>query len=171
MKNIYILFIVATFSLNLFCQQDNVIVLDSTYTYYWHSNTKDWVISSRSIYAYAYAAHGNHTESISYLWNSEANGWVYSEKEVSNWSELSNNIVDLNFVFYPHPFSDYTTIRLSNALQTLNIELIDNYGRIVRTIDNVNRNLVTIHREYLSSGIYFIRIHSDEIYTEKVIFR
>jgi PKD repeat protein len=72
---------------------------------------------------------------------------------------------------YPNPFTDYTTIKLSDAVQTQKIELIDIHGRIVRTIDNVNSNSVTIHRDNLPSGIYFIRIHSDDTYVKKVIIR
>ncbi len=78
---------------------------------------------------------------------------------------------DLNYHVYPNPFTDYTTIELSDAVQTKKIELIDIHGRIVRIIDNVNSNSVTIHRENLPSGIYFIRIHSDDAYVEKVIIR
>ncbi len=52
MKKIYILLLIATFSLNLFCQQDNVIVLDSTYMYLWDSNTNDWVWDGCRFYTY-----------------------------------------------------------------------------------------------------------------------
>ena len=45
------------------------------------------------------------------------------------------------------------------------------YGRIVRTIDNVYSNSVTIHRDNLPGGISFIRIHSDDTYVKKVIIR
>ena len=72
---------------------------------------------------------------------------------------------------YPDPFTDYTTIILSDAVQIQKIELIDIHGRIVRSIENVNNNSVTIHRENLPSGIYFIRIHSDDTYVKKVIIR
>ena len=81
------------------------------------------------------------------------------------------NIIDLNYIVYPNPFTDYTTIKLSDDLQTERIELIDIHGRIVRTIDNVNSNSVMIHRDNLSSGIYFIRILSDDTYVKKVIIR
>ncbi len=141
-KRIFFLFLLATFSLNLFCQQDSVIVRDSTYSYYWDSGT---------------------------------NEWVYGSKEVSYWSELTtsipNSIIDLNYIVYPNPFTDYTTIKLSDAVQTEKIDLIDIHGRTVRSIDNVNSNSVTIHRDNLPSGIYFIRIHSDDTYVQKVIIR
>ncbi len=173
MKKIYLLLLIATFSLNLFSQQDNVIVLDSTYSYYWDSDINDWVGDRR--WVYAYDANGNETQFIWYEWDSITNDWIYYSKTVSYWSELttsiSNKIIDLNYIVYPNPFTDYTTIRLSDAIQVQNIDLIDIHGRIVRTIDNVNSNSIMIHRENLPSGIYFIRIHSDDTYVKKVIIR
>jgi len=122
-----------------------------------------------------YDANRNKLEDILYDWSSAANNWVYNSKTVFYWSELttsiSNNIIDHNYIVYPNPFTDYTTIKLSDTVQTGKIELIDIHGRIVRTIDNVNSNSVTIHRENLPSGIYFIRVHSDKNYVKKVIIR
>ncbi len=130
--------------------------------YQWDSETDDWVASSRRVSKYN--ANGNQTEYIMYNWDSKTNDWFYDFKLVSYWSELttsiSNNIIDPNYIVYPNPFKDYTTIKLSNDVQTQKIELIDIHGRIVRTIDNVNSNSVSIHRENLPSGIYFVRIHS-----------
>ena len=120
-----------------------------------------------------YDANGNRTEGIAYNWDSDTNDWVYGQKSVYYWSELttsiSNTIGDLHYIVYPNPFTDYTTIKLSDAIQTQKIELIDIHGRIVRSIDNVNSNSVTIQRENLSSGNYFIRIQSDDTYVKKVI--
>jgi len=94
---------------------------------------------------------------------------------ILDWSELStsisNTIIDFNYLVYPNPFTDYTTLKLSDAVQTRKIDVIDIHGRIVRTIDNINNNSVTIHRENLTSGIYFIRIQSDDTYVKKVIIR
>ena len=149
------------------------MVLDSSYVYYWHSETNDWIGSSREVNTYD--ANGNQTERINYSWDSAYNDWGIILKTVYYWSELttsiSNNITDLNYIVYPNPFTYYTTIRLSDAVQTQKIELIDIHGRIVRSIDNVNSNTVTIHRDNLPSGIYFIRIHSDDTYVKKVIIR
>ncbi len=101
---------------------------------------------------YEYDANGNQTEYIVYCCNcSLLDGEIPNYKEVSYWSELttsiSQNIIDLNYSVYPNPFTDYATIKLSDAVQTQKIELIDIHGRTVRTINNVNGNSATIHRE------------------------
>ncbi|KPL17217.1 MAG: hypothetical protein AMS26_01635 [Bacteroides sp. SM23_62] len=71
----------------------------------------------------------------------------------------------------PNPFADYKTIRPSDVIQVYTIDLIDIYVRIVRTIDKVNNNSVTMHRDNLPSGIYFSRINSDDTYIKKSIIR
>ena len=140
--------------------------------HFWNSQIND---TSRYREVYSYDAYGNQTEHIWDNWDSVTNDWVFGSKWVYYWSELttsiSNNIIDLNYIVYPNPFTDYTTIELSDAVQTQKIELIDIHGRIVRTIDNVNSNSVNIHRDNLPSGIYFIRIHSDDTYVKKVIIK
>jgi len=44
MKRLCILFLLAIFSLNLFRQLHNVIVIDSTYSYKWDTVTNDWFL-------------------------------------------------------------------------------------------------------------------------------
>jgi len=144
------------------------------YTWFeWDLKANEWINRAHSVFTYD--ANGNQIERIGFIWDSETNEWIYDSKSINYWSELTtsipNNIIDHNYLIYPNPFTDYTTIELSDAFQTQRIELIDNNGRIVRTIDNVNSNPVTINRDNLPSGIYFIRIHSDHTYVEKVIIR
>ena len=74
MKKIYLLLLLATFSLNLFCQQDDTIVLDSTYSYKWDSQFNEWLVDSRWIYEYD--VNGRKTEEISHNWEPETNEWV-----------------------------------------------------------------------------------------------
>jgi hypothetical protein len=141
--------------------------------YNWDSITNDWV--GQYHWFSTYDANGHETGYIRSWWDLDMNDWLYSLKSVSYWSELTtsipNNFIDLNYIIYPNPFTDYTTIKLSDAEKIQKIELIDIHGRTVRSIDNANSNSVTIHRQNLPSGIYFIRIQSDDTYVKKVIIR
>ncbi|RLD29978.1 MAG: hypothetical protein DRI73_10685, partial [Bacteroidetes bacterium] len=141
--------------------------------YKWDTINNDWV--GYRLNNYSYDTFGNLTEEIYSKWDSEINAWVYNLKDVHYWSELttsvSNNIIDPYYIVYPNPFTEYTTIRLTDVVQTQKIELIDIHGRIVRTMDKVNGTSVTIQRDNLTSGIYFIRIHSDDTYVKKVVIR
>jgi len=49
------------------------------------------------------------------------------------------------------------------------IELINIYGNVLKTINNPDNNSITIYRENLPGGIYFIRIHSDKVFLKKII--
>ena len=44
MKKIYLTLLLSILSLTLFCQQENEMVLDSTYGYGWDSETNDWIL-------------------------------------------------------------------------------------------------------------------------------
>jgi len=76
-----------------------------------------------------------------------------------------------NYLIYPNPFTEHVTIQWSDAAQPLKIELVDMLGRCVRILDNLSDNHITIYRENLSSGLYFLRIHSDDTYVKKVIIK
>jgi len=84
------------------------------------------------------------------------------------------NIHDINFKntelrIYPNPFTDYTMISLSDAIVVKKIELMNIYGKVLKTINSPNNNSITIHRENLPAGIYFIRIYSDKAFLKKII--
>jgi len=129
----------------------------------------------RQLSVMVYDANGNLIETNWWYWDYETNDWASCCREIYYWSELTtsipNYIIDPNYIVYPNPFTDYTTIELPDAVHTKKIELIDIHGRTVRSIDNVNSNSVTIHRDNLPSGIYFIRIHSNDTYVKKVVIR
>jgi hypothetical protein len=73
-------------------------------------------------------------------------------------------------IIYPNPVTDFVTVESGDADHIRSIEIIDMYGRTVRTIDNINNNAVTIYSGKLLGGIYFIRIHADDTFVKMVIF-
>jgi hypothetical protein len=83
----------------------------------------------------------------------------------------NNSLTDNSISVYPNPITDRFTIQASEIDQIRNIELIDTHGRIVRRIDHIESKSITLTRDNLSSGLYFIRIHSDKMYVKKVIIR
>jgi len=70
---------------------------------------------------------------------------------------------------YPNPFKIYITLEMQNRKHIHKVEILSLDGRVVRIIDNVNSSSLTINRENLPGGLYFLRIHADEIYTKKVM--
>src|SRR4030042_24832 len=88
MKKICLLLLLTTFPLNLFCQQSNEMVLDSSYIYNWNSNFNDWVGNSR--WVHTYDANGNLIEEIHCNWDSETNDWVGYSRYVSTYDANGN---------------------------------------------------------------------------------
>ena len=43
------------------------------------------------------------------------------------------------------------------------------YGRTLRIYDRLNSNSLTMYRENLPPGLYYIRIHADRIYLRKLL--
>ncbi len=140
----------------------------------WNPGTDMYVKSYKRV-DYSYDLEGNLTEEIIYRWDSEINEWQPFEMKKYYWSEIIKSIPGHSFInactVYPNPFTDYTTISLPDSEATKSVEIIDSHGRVVRTITDIKSNLVTINRENLPSGIYFIRIFGNYIYTAKVIIR
>ena len=71
--------------------------------------------------------------------------------------------------FYPNPFSTFATLELEGDNTVRRIEIFNMMGETVRIMDQPLDNSVTIHRKNLPSGIYFLKIHSDETYVIKVL--
>ncbi len=104
----------------------------------------------------------------------ESNGHVYVgtgddfSNYYSDWWEFScsgvgiNEIVDANSIsISPNPFSIQTNLQFENQLKDACIKLYDIHGKIMREINHVNGKSLSIDRENLIEGIYFIRIHQE----------
>ena len=151
--------------------------------YYWNSEANDW--ENAWYYLNTYDEYGNQSDWVQNKWDPEALEWKYYSKQRSYWSEKVFTIADTttittdravaeesindNFLVYPNPIIDNATIKLPDAVEIKQIDIINVYGRTVRTIDKVYSNIVSFQRENLPNGIYFIRIRAKETYLKKVI--
>jgi hypothetical protein len=78
-----------------------------------------------------------------------------TESEEMFWEETA--------VVYPNPFSDETTIRVSNPNdETLALIVFDAQGRVVKRQENLQGESVLVDGETLAAGIYFFRIESEQ---------
>jgi len=142
--------------------------------YLWRPASGDWELHWGN--SYTYDLNGNMTQhTYYYVWDSSADIFDPKLKTVFFWSEIATNVsdhkTDPGCIIYPNPFTDYTTVRLPDKSQVQKIDLIDINGRKIRSINNIYNHTVTIYRDDLPSGIYFIRIHSDDIDIRKLIIR
>jgi acetyl esterase/lipase len=59
---------------------------------------------------------------------------------------------------YPNPFSSVTTIQLMNAVNNATLRIYDLNGREVKQINNISGSAITLQRDNLQSGFYFMRL-------------
>lgn len=72
---------------------------------------------------------------------------------------------------YPNPFISFTTIQLNLTINNGELNIINVYGQQIKKIKNISGQTITLNRDNLSSGLYFIRVTQDNkvIATDKLI--
>lgn len=72
-------------------------------------------------------------------------------------------------VVYPIPADEYCMIKLPGNEEIIKIEVCDLSGKVVQVIDQVFSNIWKLNCIELNSGIYVVRVHSEKIYTSKIV--
>ncbi|MCK5347671.1 MAG: T9SS type A sorting domain-containing protein, partial [Candidatus Heimdallarchaeota archaeon] len=73
---------------------------------------------------------------------------------------------------YPNPFDSYTMVEIPHSDLDTRVEIIDIYGRRLRSMEVSSTTLVRIERNDLPGGVYFLIIHSENVtYSQRVIIR
>lgn len=78
---------------------------------------------------------------------------------------------ELRMEIFPNPFSSSTTIKLNKTIKNIELELYNLLGQKIKTITNISGQTITLNRENLPNGLYFIRLTQDNkvIASEKLI--
>jgi len=130
-------------------------IIDSTY----YTSYQDTGLTVNTEYAYtisAYDAAGNESAQSA------------SVSATTTTDITSNTIKQLSI--YPNPLTNTAVIEFdnpNNVAYTLNI--INTNGQIVKTIQNITDNNITISKNNLSNGVYFVELKGDNIYRNKLI--
>jgi hypothetical protein len=118
---------------------------------------------------------GNSTQPVSYstVDGAPLEGWSYYRLKQTDYSGKTSysNIVavefntmdDLVFRIYPNPFSAETTFRTTENLKSATLTVYNSYGHIVKQIKNISGQTITLHRDNIPSGVYFIRLAQNSI--------
>jgi hypothetical protein len=77
-------------------------------------------------------------------------------------SGINQSNIKNSFSFFPNPFSQHTTLRTSNNLNNATLVVKNNFGQTVKQTNNVFGNTVTIKRDNLTNGHYFIQVIQDD---------
>ena len=79
---------------------------------------------------------------------------------------------EIGFKVYPNPISDQTTIELNPAETIEKLYLYSLDGKLVQARTHLNTNKYILKRNQLTSGVYYLRIHTDKgIMSTELMFR
>ncbi|MDZ4668772.1 MAG: CotH kinase family protein [bacterium] len=104
--------------------------------------------------------------------------WVKINADLQNLpytcSTTGINLVEQNsnsLLVYPNPFSFSITLHTDNLLSNATLTVINSFGQTVKELKNISGQTVTLFRENLPSGLYFILLTEDNkiISTEKLL--
>ena len=85
----------------------------------------------------------------------------------------SNESSDKQITVFPNPFISSTTIKTIDNLKNATLTIYNSYGKALKQIKNISGHTVSLNRENLTSGIYFIRITEENkmIAVDKLIIK
>jgi len=102
-----------------------------------------------------------------YAYESTPNGCIQAGKT----NVAGNENSDKNITVFPNPFISSTTIKTISSLKNATLTIYNLYGKSLKQIKNISGKTVSLKRENLSSGLYFIRLIDENktIGVEKLI--
>jgi len=74
---------------------------------------------------------------------------------------LNNLVNETETTIYPNPFSTQTTLHSDILLENATLTVYNCFGQAVKQIKNISGQTVTLARDNLPSGLYFIRLTQD----------
>jgi len=87
----------------------------------------------------------------------------------------TTSIAELNYVLninlFPNPFSFETIIQTNEKLNNATLTIYNSLGQMVKQIKSIREQTITLQRDNLTSGIYFIQLTQDNktLATDKLI--
>lgn len=71
------------------------------------------------------------------------------------------NLSDGVVTVYPNPFSTQTTLQTDKIFKDAILTVYNSFGQLVKQIKNISGQTITLQRDNLSSGLYFILLTQD----------
>lgn len=96
--------------------------------------------------------------------------WTHTNVITSNMLGV-NEIESKNTVLYPNPLASQATLATNVSLNNANVIIYNSIGQKVKEISNISEQEITINRDNLSDGLYYIVLlqGNDVIAKEKLI--
>ena len=104
--------------------------------------------------------------------DSQNNIWVATTTGVSKISAIPSSLLEIknmSYHIYPNPSSNHININFENNSITA-IKLFDNLGKIVKSVNEINRLSTSLDISNFNSGIYYLQILvGNELVSQKII--
>ncbi|MBI4946004.1 MAG: T9SS type A sorting domain-containing protein [Bacteroidetes bacterium] len=93
--------------------------------------------------------------------------WEYNPY-ASGINEIYNNN---SITIFPNPFSTQTTLQTTTSCKNTTLTVYNSLGQQVKQLTNITGKSITLHRDNLPSGLYFIRLTQENktLATDKLI--
>ena len=103
-----------------------------------------------------------------YAYESTPNACIQSGQMVLGMNENTSNHF---FTSFPNPFINSTTIQTSGNLNNATLTICNSFGQTVKQVNNMEGQTVTLFRDNLPSGLYFILLtkNNEIIAVEKLV--
>jgi hypothetical protein len=77
------------------------------------------------------------------------------------------------FSIFPNPAQEMFTIKFDSdgCAGQIRVELTDYFGRLLKTVSAAGKEEITIYRENLMAGKYYVRVIGEEVFSMVVIFK
>jgi hypothetical protein len=75
-----------------------------------------------------------------------------------------------SFSVYPNPFSSEATVKTDKILKDATLTIYNSIGQEVKQITNISGQTITISRDNLTGGLYFLRLaEENKTYANKIV--
>ncbi len=97
-------------------------------------------------------------DSVSTVVNANDLMWTFFQQHSLACSSIgiSEMTTESQFKVFPNPFSDITKIQSESAFHDATLTIFNPVGRVVMKMENISGHTITINRENLPAGIYYI---------------
>ncbi len=129
----------------------------TTFSSWTHTSTSNYFASYRIFTQTLPTTTGTYTYEAIY------NGIICTKsfKINCNSSGILENNIALTISVSPNPFCSSTILQSDKILKGATLKIFNLYGQLVKQINNISGQTVTLHRENLPCGLYYLRLIED----------
>jgi Secretion system C-terminal sorting domain len=82
---------------------------------------------------------------------------------------ISDSDLESQFIIYPMPFHDFTTIQWKKSIDFCELNIFNLFGQKIKTIISNSKSQIKIERGNLRSGMYIYELKTTDKYFSKGI--